>query len=135
MSHMADHPLDHAPPGPANGLFLPLVFGTVSLLLWLVVAFQLVFIAPHCEKTFTDFKMKLPLVTEWVLHHAWLGAPLALIFWTAISLLLMLSKRTRWLGLMLLIAIPLLFNLAILAGLGIPYWELLDALGGGPQKN
>jgi type II secretory pathway component PulF len=122
---------DYPPIAKGPGV-LAIVVPVVAGLLWLTAAFQLLVIVPRFEKLFMDFKMKLPLLTEWLIRDAWWGAPAGLAFWTSIGIALCFSRRTRWLGLTLVVVAPLLFNLLVFLGICIPYVELVKAIGDAP---
>ena len=139
MSHAADLPLDNAARPPASEigglstLALAIAVG-FGVLLWLVVAFQALFIVPRFEKLFLDFKMKLPFFTELVIgfsrfsRHGWLLLPLCLI--AAALVCIALTWQSRWAGIVLIVALPLLINLLIIASLYFPYAALVEGLGG-----
>ncbi len=108
------------------------VCGVLSFLLWLAVVAQLVFIVPRSEGVFGDFKMKMPLLTEWVIHHSRWAVPAIAI--TALLVCISLGRRSPWPWLFLLLLLPLVINVLVGASLYFPYMELLDGLGGGGKK-
>lgn len=113
--------------GPSN--LAMAVSGFFALVLWLAVAFQSLFIVPRFEKVFSDFKMRLPLATEWVMEMTrgiWCIAPACLIA----LILVCLIPRSRWVGFVLIVLLPLLLNLLIIASLYFPYAALVEGLGG-----
>jgi hypothetical protein len=128
MSHAAEYPVEHTANSPTGGpgavaIVVAAVFGT---LLWFTVAFQVLFIVPRFDKVFADFRLKLPLMTEWVIRDTWwfsLGCLL-------VVLSLCISRRSRWAGIILLVVVPLIINLIIVAGLYFPYVALAEGLGG-----
>jgi hypothetical protein len=132
MSHAADLPLDNASTlkrGPS--IFAMAVAGIFALVLWLVVAFQVFFVVPKFEKTFLEFKMKLPLMTEWVIRDLWWFASACLIA----SILFCVIPRSRWAALIVLVALPLVLNLLIIASLYFPHAALMEGLGAHAPKN
>jgi type II secretory pathway component PulF len=109
------------------------VCGFFAVVLWWGVAVQSHFIVPRFEKIFLDFKMRLPLATEWTVFVArgiWWVAPACLVA----SILVCFIPRSRWVGLILLVLLPLLLNLLIIPSLFFPCMELLDGLNGGNKK-
>jgi heme/copper-type cytochrome/quinol oxidase subunit 2 len=128
MMHSADLPMDHAsqPPAAPRNLLLMVIWGALSLILWLGVAGQMVFIVPRFEKLFADFKMKTPLMTQWVIVDFWWVVPA---FAVAV-LLACLATRSRWAWLFLLILLPVIVNALIGVSLCFPYMDLLEGLGG-----
>src|SRR5947209_4939937 len=108
MSQAADLPIENtsAPPGPLSSLF---VVTTIvgSSLLWLAGVFQTVFIVPRFEKMFLEFKMKLPLATEWVMRNGLWFVFVCLVVAVAVSLVL----RKPWAWLAVLVLLPVLINL------------------------
>lgn len=133
MSNPADLPLSNAPQeqaAPLSGVVAFAIAGGFSLLLWLAVLFQTVFIVPFFAKTFLDFKMKLPLVTEFVLRDMWWFSLACLVPSIGFAVVM----RPRWIGLSVLVLTPLAINLLIMLGVYFPYAELLEGLAGGPKK-
>ena len=136
MSHAPDLPLDHvsqpsAPPARGPSIFAIAVASIFALVFWLFVAFQALFIVPRVEKTFLEFKMKLPLMTEWVMRDLWWFASASLIA----SILFCIIPRSRWIALIVLVALPLVLNLLIIASLYFPYTALMEGLGAHAPKN
>jgi hypothetical protein len=128
MSHAANLPRDDAPLPPPRGpgmVFLVIV-GALAIVLWFALAYEIVLVLPRFEKLFAEFHMRLPWFTERVIYDAWWFAPLCLL----VVLFTCMGKRTRWLGLLLLIALPIVLGLLILTALYVPYTELVEALGG-----
>lgn len=121
-----------APAASPPDLLLIGVSGVVSFLLWLPVVAQLVFVVPRFERTFGEFKMKLPLLTELVIHHSRWAVPAIAI--AALLVCISLGRRSRWPWLVLLFLLPLVINVLIGVSLYFPYMELLDGLGGGGKR-
>src|SRR5437763_647561 len=126
MSHAADVPVERAssPPTSGPGIVAIVIAAVSASILWAMVAFQILFVAPRCAKIFDDFRLKLPLVTEWVIRDAWWLAPVFLIG----VLALCVSARTRWAGIVLLVIVPIILNLIMGAGLYFPYIALMEGL-------
>ena len=131
MSQAANFPLERsATPATGPGIIAIVIGGAFGLVLWVTVGFQTFFIIPRFEKVFTEFRMKLPYMTEYVIRDTWWLAPVLLVG----VLLLCVSARTRWAGIILLIVVPLIINLVIVAGLYFPYVALAEGLGGNAPK-
>lgn len=121
-----DHESLERPMGPV----FVIVSIVLSVLLWSVAAFQIVFVIPRFVKIFNDFRMAVPVATQIVIDHAIWIVPtimLATFLWCAIT-------RSRWLWILLLIMTPILVNLAILINFYHPLLLLLEGLAGA-QKN
>ncbi len=125
MTDAADMPANTPPPG-GPGVLIIVGASVAALLLSLAVVFQCLFILPMFEKTLADFKMKVPWFTERVLHDVWWVAPACL----AVAVLVCVPRGTRWVGLVLLVLVPLVINLLMLVSLCIPFMELVDGLAG-----
>jgi hypothetical protein len=115
-----------ARPTSSVRILIIVVFAFFSLVFWLGVAVLVVLIVPRFDRLFTDFKLRLPWITERVICDAWWVAPACL----AAAALSCVAKATRWAGLRLLIVAPLVIILLIVASLYFPYMALLEGLGG-----
>ena len=58
------------PPAQSSNPLLLVVADVLSSLLWLGVIWQLVVFVPRCERLFGEFRMKLPMVTVWVINDS-----------------------------------------------------------------
>jgi type II secretory pathway component PulF len=114
------------------GLFLLLCLGLVG---------QVFFVVPAYEKTFEDFRMRLPVVTEmailvariavnyWVLSVPVIFAAIALACW--LSYLVRHRSNIRWLCVLwfvLLIGVPAVANATLWTALWLPYKRLEEGL-------
>ena len=133
MSYQAGLPSDRAPEPPAPPLnpLLMVVSFVLSFLLWLTVVCQYVFIVPRVERLFGDFRMKLPWLTEQVLHHYRWAVPAITV--AAFLVCIALGRRSSWPWLFLLILLPLIINVLVGVSLYFPNMELLDGLSGGKK--
>lgn len=125
-------PADHTPtPPPAPNPLLLVVSGVLSFLLWLPVVGQLVFIVPRCERSLGEFKMKLPLLTEWVIRDSRWAVPAI----TIVTLLVCIGfgRRSPWPWVFLLFLLPLVINVVVGTSLLIPFMGLIEGLGGGKK--
>jgi hypothetical protein len=97
----------------------------VAAVLWLLVAFLVLFVAPRCVKLFAEYRELIPVKADWIVGEAWWIAPACLTF----SLLCCIPRSTRRIGLVLLIVVP--FVLVVLLGVGLygPYAKVVDAIG------
>ena len=132
MTRAADLPLHPAPPTPPANLLLMVVSGIVSLFLWLGVIGQFTLAVPRFARVSGDFRMKLPLLTEWVVHQGWW-----IVFAVAIASLFVclgVGRRSLWPWLFLLFLLPLAVNAVVGASLYFPYMDLLEGLEGGAKK-
>jgi type II secretory pathway component PulF len=127
-----DQPTPSAPAASPPNLLLMVVSGVLSFLLWLAVVVQFVFLVPRFERLFGEFKMKMPLLTEWVIHHSRWAVPAIAI--TALLVCISLGRRSRWPWLFLLFLLPLVINVLVGVSLYFPYMVLLDGLEGGGKK-
>jgi type II secretory pathway component PulF len=134
MTQEAPLPLDprSTPAAPPPSPLLIVVSGVVSLLLWLSVVGQLVFLVPTLERAFREFKMKMPLLSEWVIHYSRWAVPAITI--AALLVCIGLSRRSPWPWLFLLFLLPLVINVVVGVSLYFPYMELMEGLAGGPKK-
>jgi hypothetical protein len=121
----ADQPLPGNSTPPGRNVVV-VIYAVCSALLWLTVAFQIVFIVPRFERIFTEFGLRLPWMTERVIRDAWWIALVCLI----VLLFGCMGQRTRRFGIVLLVVVPLALNLLILVSLYLPYTALVEALGG-----
>jgi hypothetical protein len=132
MTHTANMNIDVSRPlVPASRLsirFAGIVIA-FSLLLWLTVCFQTLFVVPRFDRLFDEFRMSLPWITELVTRHSWWLAP-GLI---AASILACTLVRFRWVWIMVLLVLPTIVNLTMIASLYFPYIELMGGLAGGKK--
>ncbi len=131
MSHPATSLPPPTPAAPPN-LIMFVLAGVLSFLLWLAVAVQLLVLVPRCERLFSDFRMKLPMVTERVIRDSRWAVPAVAL--ATLIVCLALGRRSHWPWLVLLLLLPLVVNVLVGASLLIPYMELLTALDGGGKK-
>lgn len=136
MTQEADLPLEHTPAPSAmpSYLLLMVVSGVLSVLLWLGVVGQLVFLVPRFERLFGEFKMKVPLLTEWVIRDSRWAVPA--VTFAAFLVCIGLGRRTPWPWLFLLLLLPLVINGLVGVSLYFPFMELHEGLvlGGGEKK-
>jgi ABC-type polysaccharide/polyol phosphate export permease len=122
----------HLPPtAPRSNLLLMVVFGLLSLFLWLAVVAQLVFIVPSLERLSGEFRMKMPLLTELVIHGSRWAVPTITV--AVLLVCIGLGRRSPWPWLFLLFLLPLVINLLVGVSLYSPYMELMEGLGGGEK--
>jgi cytochrome bd-type quinol oxidase subunit 2 len=134
MTQETHLPLDRTPAPTAlpRDPLLIMVAGLLSMLLWLTVVGQLVFLVPRMERLFGEFKM--PLLTEWVIHDSRWAVPAVTI--ATLLVCIALGKRSRWAWPFLLILLPLIINVLVGVSLYFPYMELVEGhgLSGGGKK-
>lgn len=89
---------------------------------------------PRCQRLFGDFRMKLPIVTEHVIHDSGWAVPAVAL--ATLIVCLALGRRSHWPWLFLLLLLPLVVNVLVCASLYFPYMEMLEglSLGGGGKK-
>lgn len=115
--------------------------GVVSSALWLALAGFLWLIVPGYEQTFADFRMRVPLVTEWAINLSrWLTTFwfLTVPAWTAVVVGLPVltwfirhearSRSLGWLWSMAVILLPLTLIGLFWASCHLPFLRLLEAL-------
>ena len=134
MTKEADLQLDHIPASAAlpHDPLLIVVAGLLSMLLWLTVVGQLVFFVPRVEQLFVEFRMKMPWLTQHVIHDCRWAVPAVTI--ATFVACIALGKRSRWAWPFLLILLPFLINVLVGVSLYFPYMALLDGLSGGGKK-
>lgn len=134
MTQEAHLPLDPtpAPTAPQFNLLLMVVSGILSLLLWLAVVGQLVFFVPGLERLSGEFRMQMPLLTQWVIRSSRWAVPTIAV--AALAVCIGLGRRSPWPWLFLLFLLPLVINLLVGVSLCFPYLVLLDGLSGAPKK-
>ena len=116
------------------------LFG-LSCVLWLAFFGQLLAVVPGFERTFEDFRMKLPWATEmtilasrtavryWFLLGPCVVSALTLAAW--LSYLIRHRSGNRWLSaawFFLLLGVPLFANATIWGALWLPYKQLHEGL-------
>jgi hypothetical protein len=133
MSHDADLPLDHSPKpaAPPRDPLLIVVAGLLSLLLWSAVVAQYVWIVLWVERLFVEFKMKLPWLTQHVVHEGKWAVPAITI--ATLLVCIALGKRSRWAWPFLLILLPLMINVFLGVSLYFPFLEIHGLSGGGKK--
>jgi hypothetical protein len=100
------------------------VLGSLSVCLWLGVAWQLLFYVPQSARLFDEFKLKLPLMADTVIAHFWWITP-ALIL---VTLAICLASRSKIAWAILLFALPILLNMVVFYSMHLPTQALLEAL-------
>jgi ABC-type polysaccharide/polyol phosphate export permease len=134
MSQETDLLMDRKPeaPAPRRDPLLTVMAGLLSMLLWLTAVSLYVFIIVRLERLFDGFKMKLPWLTELVIHESRWALPAITI--AAFVVCIALGKRSRWAWPFVLIFLPLIINVVVGVSLGLAYMELPDGLSGGGKK-
>ena len=128
MTQDAELPLDRKPDpaAPPRSLLLIAMAGIVSVLLWLAVVGQFVFMVPRFERILAEFHMKPPLLTEWVIRDSRWAVPAITL--AAFLVCIGLGRRSRWPWLFLLIALPFILNVLVCVSIYVPSMELLEGL-------
>lgn len=133
MNQDASLPLPHFPEpvAPRRDPVLIVVCGVMSLVLWMLVVAQFLVFVPKFENLASEFRMKLPWLTEWVIRDAGWCVPAILV--VAIVACLALGRRSSWPWLFVLILLPLFLNLLVGLSIYFPYMELLEGLETGKK--
>ena len=136
MTQEAHLPLDPtpAPTAPPSNPLLMVVSGILSLLLWLAVVGQLVFLVPNAERLSREIPMTMPLLTQWVIYKSrWVVPNLTI---AVLLVCIGVGRRSPWPWLFLLFLLPLVINVVVGVSLYFPSMVLLDVmgLGGGGKK-
>src|SRR5712664_1150432 len=99
MTPTADPLLEKPPPTTtkSRNVVAIVFFVTLAIVLWLVVAYLVLFVAPRFARRFADFRMLIPVQSEWVVHEAWWIAPVCLVA----ALLCCIARPSRRIGLAL----------------------------------
>jgi ABC-type polysaccharide/polyol phosphate export permease len=123
-------PLPHSsePIAPRSSPALIVVTGVLSMVLWMTVIAQLVVFIPKFERLTSEFRIKLPLLTEWIVRDARWAVP-------ALAVVVLLGciafgRRSSWPWLFLLILLPLVIDIVVGLSIYFPYMELLEGLEG-----
>src|SRR6266545_1849362 len=113
------------PPARSSYVFESIVI-PVSVLIWLFVLLQMLFVVPRFQKLYGDFRMRVPMNTQLIMDHAWWLAAIVMLA----SFLLCVPVRSRWGWLILLLGVPKIANLSIFLNLWVPYLRVLQMLEG-----
>jgi type IV pilus assembly protein PilC len=122
---------------------MTIVLVGIAVLLWGAFLGTLLFFVPRFERTFAEFKLRLPHATavtldasRWMVKYWYVlvlmaipGLPTAV----ALSHLVRRSASTRWLAVLwfiLLLGVPLAGQVYVWCSILIPYADLVEALGG-----
>jgi type II secretory pathway component PulF len=130
-------------PEPRRPVVLPLVLALLPALLWAAWVAVMLYLVPRYERTFTDFRLKLPWATEfaldasrWVAKYWYvlqMSLGLLLVAQGVVTWLLLRSRERRRLGVLwalLQIALPLAVIAAVLIPVLTTYADLMEGLQG-----
>jgi len=117
-------------PGERPGLIFAVVTIALSLFLWSVAEFQVLVLIPRVAKILDEFRMRVSLTTELVINHAYWILPATIV----LSVIVCIFLRSRWVWALVLIALPLCFNVVLLVNTHGPLLDLLDGLAGSVKK-
>jgi len=114
---------------------------SLSLVLCLALIGQMLLIVPAYERTFADFRLRVPLLTEliiaasrMVIRYWFVFIPVVFIVFVllgAVSYQIRHRWRNRWcsaLWFVLLLGLPVAANITMWIALEIPLWQLVDGL-------
>ena len=133
------NPSDRPPGQPRFASTVALV--ALAELLWLAVALALLVVVPHFERTFADFKVRLPAITEaaflasrWYTRYWYVALLAGFVAAPALALVSYAVRhqvRSPWLSRgwwALALGLPLLILAAVAVAMYLPLVSLTEAL-------
>lgn len=132
MDAAADCPVDNASPQAdlprrdvSRSRAIVVTVIAASAFLWLLAIFQMLFVVPRFEKTFAEFRMRVPYVTEIVIRHGTWFVPVCLLMAIAVCWM----RRSNLMWVLLLVLLPFFLNLVVAGSYYFPYRALASAMG------
>ena len=117
-------PLDQVPSTSSRAIIALLC--TVGVVLWAVVGYLTFVSVPRGERLFTEFRMMIPLLTEFVIRFAFFAVPLLAVM--TLIMCVFLRHRLAWLW--FAVGLPILLGGLIFISLYLPITKLLQGLWG-----
>ena len=100
--------------------------GIVAIPFWVACGWLMIFSVPRAERLFADFRMRLPLMAEFVIAWGWLAVPAVLLVACMVGLIL----QRRWAIYLSFVVIPAILSTLVFISIYVPIRELTEALGG-----